>query len=92
MAEKFEVPDGWVLQAYQYAIDPTEAQAAVMESHAGGARFAYNTMLRAVKATLDQREAEKSYGIAKADLTPTLSWSFQSLRNDFNNRKQALRS
>ncbi|BBZ02719.1 resolvase [Mycolicibacterium chitae] len=87
MAGKFEVPDGWVLQAYQYAIDPTQAQAAAMESHAGGARFAYNTMLRAVKANLDQREAERSYGITKADLTPTLPWSFQSLRNDFNKRK-----
>ncbi|MUL61186.1 transposase [Mycobacterium sp. CBMA 213] len=87
MAEKFEVPDGWVLQAYQYALDPTQTQAAVLESHAGGARFAYNTMLRAVKANLSQREAERSYGIATADLTPTLSWSFQSLRNDFNNRK-----
>lgn len=87
MAERFEVPDGWVLQAYQYALDPTPAQSAALESHAGGARFAYNTMLRAVKANLGQREAEKSYGIATADLTPTLAWSFQSLRNDFNRRK-----
>lgn len=57
MAEKFTVPDGWVLQAYQYALDPTPSQAAGLESHAGGARFAYNTMLRAVKAALSQRAA-----------------------------------
>lgn len=87
MAEKFTVPDGWVLQAYQYALDPSAAQAAALESHAGGARFAYNTMLRTVKANLSQRDAERSYGIADADLTPPLSWSFQSLRNDFNRRK-----
>lgn len=90
MAEKFAVPDGWLLQAYQYALDPTVAQAVVLESHAGGARFAYNTMLRAVKANLSQREAERSYGISAGDLTPTLSWSFQSLRNDFNQRKRTV--
>lgn len=90
MAEKFTVPDGWVLQAYQYALDPTAAQTAALESHAGGARFAYNTMLRAVKANLSQREAERSYGVAAADLTPTLSWSFQSMRNDFNRRKHTV--
>ena len=87
MAEKFTVADGWVLQAYRYALDPSAAQAAALESHAGGARFAYNTMLRTVKANLSQRDAERSYGIADADLTPPLSWSFQSLRNDFNRRK-----
>lgn len=87
MAARFEVPDGQVLQAYRYALDPTAAQTSMLESHAGGARFAWNTMLGAVKANLGQREAEKSYGIADADLTPALSWSFQSLRNDFNRRK-----
>ncbi len=87
MAERFTVPDGWVVQAYQYALDPTPAQSAVLESHAGGARFAYNTMLAAVQANLSQRDAERSYGIATEDLTPRMSWSFQSLRNDFNRRK-----
>lgn len=90
MAAKFKVPEGWVLQAYQYALDPTGTQTSMLESHAGGARFAYNTMLRAVKANLGQREAERSYGVAAADLTPTLSWSFQSLRNDFNRRKHSV--
>jgi len=56
MAAKFEVPDGWVLQAYQYALDPTGTHTAMLESHAGGARFAYNTMLRAVKAKLSLSE------------------------------------
>lgn len=88
MAEKFEVPDGWVCQGYQFALDPTPAQCAALQSHAGGARFAYNTMLAAVKSNLSQRDAERSYGIDTADLTPCLSWSFQSLRNDFTRRKQ----
>lgn len=90
MAEKFDVPTGWVLQAYQYALDPTDAQTALLESHAGAARFAYNTMLRAVKDNLSQRAAERSYGWADTDLTPLLSWSFQSLRNDFNRRKHVV--
>ena len=74
-------------QAYRFALDPTPTQAEALESHAGGARFAYNVMLAAVKANLDQRAAERSYGIAGDDLTPSLGWSFQVLRNDFNRRK-----
>ncbi|WP_343708982.1 IS607 family element RNA-guided endonuclease TnpB [Mycobacterium sp.] len=82
-----EVSSGWVLQAYQYALDPTSAQVAALESHAGGARFAFNTMLAAVKANLDQRKAERSYGIADDQLTPVVSWSFQELRNRWNQIK-----
>ena len=44
-------------------------------------------MLAAVKANLDQRGAERSYGITEADLTPCIRWSFQSLRNEWNRRK-----
>jgi putative transposase len=84
---RFEVPAGWVAQAYRFALDPTPTQASALLSHAGGARVAYNTMLAAVKANLDQRQAERSYGIVEADLTPCMSWSFQSLRNEWNRRK-----
>ncbi|WP_244187618.1 helix-turn-helix domain-containing protein, partial [Mycobacterium gastri] len=72
--ELVEVSSGWVVQAYQYALDPTSAQLRALQSHAGGARFAFNTMLAAVKANLDQRSAERSYGIAEQQLTPVLSW------------------
>ncbi len=85
--ELVEVASGWVLQAYRYALDPSPAQVAALDSHAGGARFAYNTMLAAVKANLGQRNAERSYGIADDQLTPTLSWSFQDLRNRWNQIK-----
>ena len=83
---RFEIPDGWIAQAYQFALDPTPRQIDALVSHAGGARFAYNTMLAAVKANLDQRAAEGSYKIAEVELTPCMSWSFQSLRNDWNRR------
>ena len=75
------------MRGYQFALDPTPAQAQALDSHAGAARFAYNTMLAAVKANLDQRRAERSYGIDEGHLTPAMGWAFQSLRNDFNRRK-----
>lgn len=75
------------MQAYRYALDPTPAQVRAFRSHAGGARKAYNTMLGLVKAVMDQRVAERSYGITEADLTPTLSWSLAGLRKEWNSRK-----
>ena len=87
---RFEIPEGWSPQAYRFALDPTPTQAEELLSHAGGARFAYNAMLAAVKANLDQRAAERSYAIAEADLTPPVNWSFQSLRNEWNRRKHGV--
>jgi putative transposase len=85
---RFEVPEGWAVQAYRYALDPTPAQVRAFRSHAGGARKAYNTMLVAVKAVMDQRQAERSYGIAGAELTPSLNWSLAGLRKEWNARKE----
>ena len=90
MVAGVEIPDGWVAQGYRFALDPTPRQVEELLSHAGGARFAYNVMLAAVKANLDQRAAERSYGIAEDDLTPCMSWSFVSLRNDWNQRKHTV--
>jgi putative transposase len=87
---RFEVPQGWVAQAYRFALDPTPAQQQALLSHAGGARLAYNTMLAAVKANLDQRHAERSYGITEPELTRCMGWSFLSLRNDWNRRKHSV--
>jgi putative transposase len=84
---RFEVPEGWTAQAYRFALDPTPAQVRAFRSHAGGARKAYNTMLALVKAVMDQRQAERSYGIAEADLTPMVSWSLAGLRREWNARK-----
>ena len=60
---RFEIPEGWVAQAYRFALDPTPAQEDALRSHAGARNFAYNTMLATVKANLDQRAAEKTYGL-----------------------------
>jgi putative transposase len=84
---KFEIPEGWTAQAYRFALDPSAAQERAFRSHAGAARKAYNTMLALVKATMGQRQAERSYGIAEADLTPALNWSLAGLRKEWNRRK-----
>ena len=84
---RFKVPDGWTAQAYRFALDPSPAQLRAFRSHAGGARKAYNTMLALVKAVMDQRAAERSYGIAEDALTPSPGWSLAGLRREWNRRK-----
>lgn len=84
---RFETPGGWVVQAYRFALDPTPTQERALWSHAGAARFARNYMLGLVKAVLDQRAAERTYGIAEADLTPSFGWSLPALRRAWNARK-----
>lgn len=78
------------IQAYQFALDPAPDQEAMLRSHCGGQRYAYNWGLARVKANLGQREAEKSYGIIGDDLTPSLSWSAWSLRKDWNEAKNGV--
>lgn len=50
---RFEIPEGWTVQAYRFALDPSPSQVRAFRSHAGGARKAYNTMLALVKAVMD---------------------------------------
>jgi putative transposase len=76
-----------VIQAYRFALDPTPRQARDLLRHAGAARLAYNWGLARVKANLSQREAERSYGIADADLTPPVGWSLYALRKEWNQVK-----
>lgn len=84
---RFEIPEGWTAQGYRFALDPTPAQRRALASHAGAARFAHNHMLALVKAVMDQRAAERSYGIPEAELTPVLGWSLPALRKVWNQRK-----
>lgn len=84
---RFEIPEGWTAQAYRYALDPTPTQLRELASHAGAARFAHNHMLALVKAVMDQRAAERSYGIAEDQLTSVVGWSLPALRKAWNQRK-----
>jgi IS605 OrfB family transposase len=76
-----------VNQAYRFALDPTPVQVRALMSHAGASRKAFNWALGLVKAQLDQREAEKSYGLTGDQLTPYVSWTLPSLRKAWNQAK-----
>ncbi|MGH3836470.1 MAG: IS607 family element RNA-guided endonuclease TnpB [Pseudonocardiaceae bacterium] len=73
-----------MIRAYLFALDPTDAQAQMFRSHCGAQRYAYNFGLALVRANLDQRAAERSYGITDDQLTPAVSWSAFSLRRAWN--------
>ena len=75
------------MAAFQFALEPTPAQVQAFRSHCGAQRFAFNFGLALVGANLDQRAAERSYGVAEADLTPAVSWSAYGLRRAWNSAK-----
>jgi putative transposase len=75
------------VQAYRFALDLTATQERAVLAHAGAARVAHNWALAKVKAVLDQRAAERSYGIADDQLTPALGWSLPALRRAWNAAK-----
>lgn len=75
------------LRAYRYALNPTPRQARCLDGHCGAARKAFNWGLGRVKAVLDQRAAETTYGICAEMMTPPISWSMYSLRKDWNQVK-----
>ena len=75
------------VQAYRYALDLTPAQERRVLAHAGAARVAFNWALARVKAVLDQRAAERSYGVPEGQLTKGVSWSLPALRRAWNGVK-----
>ncbi|MFD4442701.1 IS607 family element RNA-guided endonuclease TnpB [Nocardia sp. NPDC058519] len=86
----FQIPDGWTAQAYRFALDPTPSQERAIRSHCGAARFAHNHMLALVKAVIDQRSSERSYGVPDNEMTPVLGWSLAALRKKWNTRKNTV--
>jgi putative transposase len=69
---------------FRFTLDVNREQHQRLLSHAGAFRKAYNHQIVRVKANLDQRAAERSYGVAEAELTPSLSWSKVSFINHVN--------
>jgi len=67
-----------VLQAYQFALDPTPRQQGSLASHAGAAQFAYNWGLELVTIRLDQR---------KTDPSVQVPWTLPELRREWNRAK-----
>jgi putative transposase len=68
-----------VLQAYQFALDPTPNKQGSLSAHAGAARFAYNWGLELVKSRLDQRAAGQNVQVP---------WTLAELRREWNRAKQ----
>ncbi|MBL1074518.1 transposase [Nocardia sp. 2] len=89
MARAFQARPNCVLQAYKFALDPNVTQTMALQSHCGAARAAYNWAVQWVSASWRQRQAELSYGIDEADLTPWRPWSLPELRKVFNREKKA---
>ncbi|OKI87722.1 IS607 family element RNA-guided endonuclease TnpB [Micromonospora sp. CB01531] len=75
------------MQAYRYALDLTPCQERAVLANAGAARVAYNWALARVKAIMDQRAAERTYGVPEELLTPTVGWSLAKLRKAWNAAK-----
>src|SRR5260370_1369626 len=78
-----------MLQAYRFALDPSPAQERLLASHCGAARKAFNEGLAHVKRCLDQREAERSYGVPDEWLTE-VPWTLPALRRWWNASKSML--
>src|SRR5258708_26909055 len=78
-----------MLQAYRFALDPGPAQARLLASHCGAARKAFNEGLAHVKRCLDQRAAERSYGVPGEWLTE-MPWTLPALRRWRNASKDVL--
>lgn len=49
---RFEVPDGWTVQAFRFTLDPTEDQARALARHFGARRKAYNWTVAVLKADI----------------------------------------
>lgn len=69
------------LQGFRVELAPTGEQRARLAQHAGLHRVVFNHALARVKAVMDQRAAERSYGVAEADLTPAVGWSAPALES-----------
>jgi putative transposase len=50
---RFEVPEGWTVQAFQFALDCTPEQAACVRRQFGGRRYARNWAVRTLKSDID---------------------------------------
>ena len=50
---RFEVPEGWTVQAFRFTLDPTEDQSWMLARHFGARRKAYNWTVATLKADMD---------------------------------------
>ena len=53
MLAKFEVPDGWCVQAFRFTLDPTDDQARALARHFGARGKAFNWTVAALEADIE---------------------------------------
>ena len=53
VAERFSPPQGWTLQAFCFALDPTSQQRGVLARHFGARRKTLNWALAVIRADID---------------------------------------
>jgi putative transposase len=77
---RFEVPQGWTVQALRFTLDPTEDQARSLARHFGARRKAYNWTVAALKADI---EAWHAAGVETAQPSlPVLRKRWNTVKND----------
>ncbi|HWS91430.1 MAG TPA: IS607 family element RNA-guided endonuclease TnpB [Mycobacterium sp.] len=54
---KFEVPEGWTVQAFRFTLDPTVEQKCLLARHFGARRKPYNWTVAALKADIESWHA-----------------------------------
>lgn len=96
---RFEIPDGWRMEAFDFALDPTPAQRRALASHAGARRFAFNWGLGLVKDRLDVaarvRAAALTEQLPDSEVerlarTVVVPWTLPALRKEWNAAKSAV--
>ena len=75
---KFEIPQGWTVQAFRFTLDPTDDQASSLARHFGARRKAYNWAVAALKADIEAW---------RATWTETAKPSLRVLRKRWNTAK-----
>ncbi|WP_157901619.1 helix-turn-helix domain-containing protein, partial [Mycobacteroides chelonae] len=49
---RFEIYEGWTVQAFRFTLDPTDEQALALARHFGARRKAYNWTVAAIRADI----------------------------------------
>ena len=80
MGRRHETPAGWSLQAFRFALDPTEEQMAGLARHFGARRFVFNWTLEQIKAGVDAHH--------RGETAPAPS--FYGLRRRWNQAKHTV--
>jgi putative transposase len=78
---KFEVPEGWAVQAFKFTLDPTPDQARALARHFGARRKAFNWTVETLKADIAAWHATG---------TETAKPSFRVMRDRWNQAKDGV--